>query len=459
MKINNELWQKILDFDFDNSGGDYPFTIRLASENNWTEYFTQQALQEYRKFMYLAATADAMVSPSEIVDVVWHQHLIFTKSYKDFCALLGKDIQHIPSTHHIQEAATFKEAATRTRECYQKAFGSPPKEIWEYSSILHSLRLKQPSNSIKTILPYAVATFAAVLCISFFALKPIYVHLNNPGFLIVMLALSTGTFLYLKYVYNPKKLEDIIDTASNNSFIHHLSAAELTRINSGNIDAVINGCLGELLYEEIVEIGEEQKFSLIRNSTIPDVHLQQTIKYIRENQPVSHRKILENVSKKPIFENIENSITEIEIHVRQSKKFIRLFFINFTALAIIAILLYSRVFIGYSRGKEIFLVAIGGGLFTIFATQLLVQLFNQSFGKKLANYYLNNKLSPEEVKYDWQWLYLLKGPALLDAALLTVAYPDHKGNEGWSDNSSGSSCGSSCGGGSCGGGCGGCGGD
>lgn len=125
MKINNELWQKILDFDFDNSGGDYPFTVRLASENRWTECFTQQAILEYRKFMYLAATAGAMVSPSEIVDVVWHQHLIFTKSYKEFCALLGKDIQHIPSTHQIQEAATFKEAATRTRECYREAFGSP----------------------------------------------------------------------------------------------------------------------------------------------------------------------------------------------------------------------------------------------------------------------------------------------------------------------------------------------
>lgn len=456
MKINNELWQKILDFDFDNSGGDYPFTVRLASENRWTEYFTQQAILEYRKFMYLAATAGAMVSPSEIVDAVWHQHLIFTQSYKAFCALLGKDIQHIPSTHNAQEAAAFKEAATRTRECYQEPFGRQPKEIWEYRSMLQSLGLKQSSKSIKTILPHVVATFAAVLCISFFALKPIYVNLNNPGFLIVMLALSTGTFLYLKYVYNPKKLEAIIDTASNNSFIHHLSPAELTRIKGGNIDTVINGCLGELLYEEIVEIDEEQKFSLLRDSTIPDVHLQQTIQYIRDVQPVSHIKILENVSEKPIFENIENSITEIELYVRQSKKFIRLFFINFTALAIIAILLYSRVFIGYSRGKEIFLVATGSILFTIFATQLLVQLFNQSFGKKLANYYLNNKLSPEEVKDDWQWLYLLKGPALLDAALLTVAYPNYNREQ---NSGSGSSCGSSCGGGSCGGGCGGCGGD
>lgn len=456
MKINNELWQKILDFDFDSSGGDYSFSVRLASENAWTEYFTQQALQEYRKFMYLAATAGTMVSPSEIVDIVWHQHLIFTQSYKEFCALLGKDIQHIPSTHNAQEAATFKEAATRTREYYQEAFGSPPKEIWEYRSMLQSLGLKQSSKSIKTILPFAVATFAAVLCISFFVLQPIYINLNNPGFLIAMLTLSTCTFLYLKYVYNPKKLEDIINTASENSFIHHLSAAELTRLKTGNIDAVINGCLGELLHEEIIEIDEELKISLIRNSAIPDIYLQQTIRYIDVNQPVSHIKILENVSRKPIFENIENSAIEIELNVRHSKKFTRLFFINFTALAVIAILLYSRVFIGYSRVKEIFLVATGSVLFTIFAIRLLVQLFNQSFGKTLANYYLNYKLSHEETKYEWQWLYLLKGPALLDATLLTVAYPNYNREQ---NIDSDSGYGSSCGGGSCGGGCGGCGGD
>ena len=66
-------------------------------------FVTQKAIEEYKKFMYLAATSNQMVSPSEIVDIVWHQHLIFTNSYSDFCNLLGKRIEHIPSTHNKSE--------------------------------------------------------------------------------------------------------------------------------------------------------------------------------------------------------------------------------------------------------------------------------------------------------------------------------------------------------------------
>ncbi len=106
--MNKELWNKIELFDFDNPLSEYGFTTRLATENLWTEYFPQAALTEYKKFMYLAATSDFMVSPSAIVDVVWHQHLIFTQSYNEFCKLLGKKIQHIPSTHNPEEFQNFK---------------------------------------------------------------------------------------------------------------------------------------------------------------------------------------------------------------------------------------------------------------------------------------------------------------------------------------------------------------
>ena len=82
--MNQGLWNKILAFDFDSPPTEYGFSIRLANENYWTKAFTELAILEYRKFMYLAATSDFMVSPSEIVDTVWHQHLIFTQSYQEF---------------------------------------------------------------------------------------------------------------------------------------------------------------------------------------------------------------------------------------------------------------------------------------------------------------------------------------------------------------------------------------
>ena len=63
-------------------------TIIEATDGN-------EAIEEYKKFMYLAATSNQMVSPSEIVDIVWHQHLIFTQSYKEFCDILGKKIEPV----------------------------------------------------------------------------------------------------------------------------------------------------------------------------------------------------------------------------------------------------------------------------------------------------------------------------------------------------------------------------
>ena len=93
--MNTQLWNEIEKFDLDNPNDEYGFSTRLAFENSWTIYFTKMAILEYKKFMYLAATSNEMVSPSEIVDIVWHQHLIFTQSYKEFCDILGKKIEPV----------------------------------------------------------------------------------------------------------------------------------------------------------------------------------------------------------------------------------------------------------------------------------------------------------------------------------------------------------------------------
>jgi hypothetical protein len=101
--INNAMWQRALDYPIDNIHSEYGFGTRLASENYWTINFTQRAILEYRKFMFLAANSDLMVSPSPVVDVVWHEHLTFTQSYHEFCDILGKQIQHVPSTRDSQD--------------------------------------------------------------------------------------------------------------------------------------------------------------------------------------------------------------------------------------------------------------------------------------------------------------------------------------------------------------------
>ena len=85
-------WEKILAFEIGSKNLDYSFGIRLGIENKWSLQFTQNAITEYKKFMFLASVSDEMVSPSPVVDEVWHLHLLDSKSYSDFCKLLGKKI-------------------------------------------------------------------------------------------------------------------------------------------------------------------------------------------------------------------------------------------------------------------------------------------------------------------------------------------------------------------------------
>ena len=86
------LYENLQNFALDTEGAQYKFSDRLARENGWTRSFTQAAIAEYKKFIYLAATSTTPVSPSDVVDQVWHQHLTYTRSYwQQMCAaLLGK---------------------------------------------------------------------------------------------------------------------------------------------------------------------------------------------------------------------------------------------------------------------------------------------------------------------------------------------------------------------------------
>jgi hypothetical protein len=81
-------WTRIKDFSLDNPNVDFPFSKKLAKEENWTENFTKRAIEEYKKFVYLCCILPKGASPSEIVDKVWHMHLIYTQNYwEEFCQI------------------------------------------------------------------------------------------------------------------------------------------------------------------------------------------------------------------------------------------------------------------------------------------------------------------------------------------------------------------------------------
>jgi hypothetical protein len=63
------------------AGAERTFVSRLAEENGWSLGFAARVMTEYRRFLFLAATTDHQVTPSDEVDQAWHLHLAYTRHY------------------------------------------------------------------------------------------------------------------------------------------------------------------------------------------------------------------------------------------------------------------------------------------------------------------------------------------------------------------------------------------
>ena len=208
--MNKDLWNKILQFEFDSLEGEYVFSTRLAKENFWTKRFTIAAILEYKKFMYLAATSNSMVSPSVIVDKVWHLHLVYTESYKEFCTLIGKQVKHIPSTHNRKEISRFKRANQQTRSLYRATFGDQPKIIWQNKDMYESLNLEKAKYKLRSSIIVGIFIFIILIPLFFLLLQPLYLKIGNPDFLVWLLSFTLLTFLILEF-YNLGEFKRIIN--------------------------------------------------------------------------------------------------------------------------------------------------------------------------------------------------------------------------------------------------------
>lgn len=109
------------------------FAQRLARENGWSQEYAGRVIGEYKRFLFLAATCQHVVCPSEQVDQAWHMHLTYTRSYwDDLCRrVLGRPLHHSPTKGGRAELTKFIDLYNQTLDSYVAAFGqAPPADIW-----------------------------------------------------------------------------------------------------------------------------------------------------------------------------------------------------------------------------------------------------------------------------------------------------------------------------------------
>jgi hypothetical protein len=447
--MNHELWNKILAFDFDNPPSEYGFSTRLANENAWTKEFTIQAILEYKKFMYLAATSDFMVSPSEIIDKVWHQHLIFTQSYQDLCNIIGKQIQHIPSTHNKEEFEKFKQAKERTVKFYERDFGKQPQNIWAFNGMFESLNLEKAKYKLRTFIIVGILTFISLTVPAYYLLKPIYVQIDNPYFLIGFITLTIASLLALE-LHNKTKLKQIISLADETSFIYNLQPYELVYLKTQKLSSVINGTVNELIDNGTIKVNYNNTIELSdSNSTSNNSQLQITTD-LADLGTTFYPSLLKSIATKPIFWNIPNSLDAFRKFFNKSKKFGELFYTNFVVLTLLILFSFTRIVTGILRDKPLTQIVIFTIVLIIITVIFLNRLTKQISTTTIPDLYKKDILPNRQIENDWQWKYFLLGTAVLTTSFVPlVNYTEKNNNNGSCGTSCGSSCGSSCS--SCGG--------
>lgn len=109
----------------------------LMEKGRLTADKAQTLVQEYRRFLQLAATGPGPVVPSPLLDQVWHLHLTDTRAYAAMCeAVFGRFIHHTPGRATQAEDPAY----ARTLEAYAQTFGqTPPPRIWPNPATLRTM--------------------------------------------------------------------------------------------------------------------------------------------------------------------------------------------------------------------------------------------------------------------------------------------------------------------------------
>lgn len=93
---------------------------------------SSKLLIELIKYLIITHESKEATSPSYLVDLVWHEFILFTKYYHQFCTeKFGKFI------HHTPDAKANKTNFNLTLEIYKNRYGLPPENIWVDNSILN----------------------------------------------------------------------------------------------------------------------------------------------------------------------------------------------------------------------------------------------------------------------------------------------------------------------------------
>lgn len=448
--MQSVIWDNINKFDVNETSNGNGFALRLARENNWSYNFTKQAIDEYKKFMFLAATSDFMVSPSHITDQVWHLHLTYTKSYTDFCTLLGKRIEHLPSNYTNKDIIKFRTAKEKTKIVYEKQFGQQPKEFWIYTSIYDQLNLEKAKYKFRSKIVFLLLLLILIYYPIYMISKGFIRSIENPNFILFEFILFISTLLLLEIV-NFTVVKSLINKLNTKSFLFDLTSLEMIYFKYGNLYNVIKAVLNNLIIENKIKIKKVELFNYKFFSSINfNPSNEPILDYVKE-EGSKLNYIVSNTTNRPVYKNIVTFTNAVKKYFLKAKVISNLMLFNGCFFWLNILFCFLRLTNGVINGKNVGFLLFYIVLITVASAFYLTFFYNRFIKKEFSNYYDKLVKSNTLLNTNLGWNYYLNSDESLCEEFKALLRHDNGGST--SSDSSGSSCGSSCGGG-----CGGCGG-
>lgn len=126
------LWDRIAAHPFDSPDDGIDLVRRFAREQGCTLAEARSAVEEYRRFAFLCCHSDRELTPSLLVDEVWHLHLLHTRDYwQHWCPeVLRRPLHHGPTRGRPVDNARYRRQYAETLALYEQHFGTPSASAW-----------------------------------------------------------------------------------------------------------------------------------------------------------------------------------------------------------------------------------------------------------------------------------------------------------------------------------------
>lgn len=112
---------------------------KVQKNQGWDEERLEQAMRDYRQYLYLLQRyPNHPLCPSDDIDQMWHQHILFTVKYAEDCQDIFGYFQHHHPYFGLSRAdkANVAQNVRLTISLFEKEFGEAPAN---YKILNHNL--------------------------------------------------------------------------------------------------------------------------------------------------------------------------------------------------------------------------------------------------------------------------------------------------------------------------------